>query len=447
LAAAYSFVSARPLLDSAGGLPESRPGQVRAMDIDVVLASLGALGLVVAALSLRIRRLPLSEPLLALVVGVVLGPEVVGALTLPPVTEDHHLLHEASRLLLAVSVMAVALRYPFREVRRRLGPVVVLLLVAMPVMAVVTAALGWALVGLPVAAALLLGAALAPTDPVLASSVVTGEPAEEDLPERDRQVLSLESGANDGLALPLVVAAIAVAGPLGGLAAVGESLWQVLGGTAVGVAVGWLGGKALRAGERHRDIDQAPRLLFTALLALAVLGAAGLLHVDGILAVFAGGLAFNVVGTGSDRVADVSIDEAINRFAVLPVFIVLGAALPWREWASLGWTGPAMAVAVLLLRRVPVLLLLGRPLRLGRADAAYLGWFGPVGVSAVFYLTLEAQRLGVDKNVLAVGVLVVAASTVAHGLTSAPGRVLYRKATRGHDGARPVAGDTSADHA
>jgi NhaP-type Na+/H+ or K+/H+ antiporter len=417
------------------------------MDIDIVLVSVGALGLVVAALSLRIRRMPLSEPLLALLVGVLLGPEVIGALTLPPVTEEHHLLHEASRLLLAVSVMAVALRYPFRDVRRRLGPVMLLLLVAMPVMAVVTAALGWALAGLPVAAALLLGAALAPTDPVLASSVVTGEPAEEDLPERDRQVLSLESGANDGLALPLVVAAIAVAGPLTGLVALGESAWQVLGGTAVGVAVGWTGGKALRAGERHHDIDQAPRLLFTAVLALAVLGTAGLLHVDGVLAVFAGGLAFNLAGTGSDRVADVSIDEAINRFAVLPVFVVLGAALPWQEWVSLGWAGPAMAAAVLLLRRLPVLLVLGRPLRLGRADAVYLGWFGPVGVSAIFYLTLEAQRLGADKDVLAVGVLVVVASTVAHGLSSSPGRVLYRKATQGSDSASRVAEDTSPDHA
>ncbi len=82
------------------------------------------------------------------------------------------------------------------------------------------------------------------------------------------------------------------------------------------------------------------------------------------------------------------------------------------------------------LRRLPVLLLLRKPLHLGWVDAAYLGWFGPIRVSALLYLTLEAERLDLDPLVLGAGTLVVAASTVAHGLTSAPGRVLYRAVTR-----------------
>jgi NhaP-type Na+/H+ or K+/H+ antiporter len=86
-----------------------------------------------------------------------------------------------------------------------------------------------------------------------------------------------------------------------------------------------------------------------------------------------------------------------------------------------------LAVAVLLLRRLPVLLLLRRPLRLGWADAAYLGWFGPVGVSALFYLTLEADSMALPDTVLAAGTMIVVVSTLAHGLTAAPGRVLYRR--------------------
>jgi NhaP-type Na+/H+ or K+/H+ antiporter len=73
-----------------------------------------------------------------------------------------------------------------------------------------------------------------------------------------------------------------------------------------------------------------------------------------------------------------------------------------------------------------VVWLLRRPLGLDRADAAFLGWFGPIGVSALFYLALEAERLDLDPVVLAAGSLVVAASTVVHGTTSTPGRVLYR---------------------
>ncbi|EME66664.1 sodium/hydrogen exchanger [Rhodococcus ruber BKS 20-38] len=399
------------------------------MSIDVVLATVGVLGVGVAALSAKMRRLPVSEPLLGLAAGVLLGPYVLDVLSLPALTVEQGLLHEASRILLAVSVMAVALRYPMTDVRRQWRPVAVLLAVAMPVMAAVTAGVGWALLSMPLATAVLLGAALCPTDPVLASNVVTGEAAEEDLPARNRQVLSLESGANDGLALPLVLAAVAVAGGMGAGTAALESLWQVAGAVLMGAASGWAGGRALRWGERYGATDPAPALFFTVVLALGILGVAGLIHVDGVLAVFVGGLAFNLTSTGSERTAEVPIDEAINRFAVLPLFVLLGAALPWPQWAELGWAGIGLVVAVLTLRRVPILLLLRRPLRLSLPDGLYLGWFGPIGVSALFYLTLEAERMGANETVLAAGSLVLAASTVVFGVTAVAGRVLYRRAT------------------
>jgi NhaP-type Na+/H+ or K+/H+ antiporter len=409
--------------------------------IDVVLLTGGLLAGVVAALSERLRRLPVSEPLLGLLAGILLGPSVAGLIDLRPLTEDHTWLHSATRILLAISVMSVALRYPLRAVRSRAHPVALLLAVAMPAMAVVSAGLSAWILGLGVGAAALLGAALSPTDPVLASSVVTGRPAEESLPARDRQILSLESGANDGLALPLVLAAVAIAGPLSGAEAALESLWQVLGAVVVGLVTGWLGGRAIRAGEEHGATDAGPLALFTAVLALTVLGLSGLIRVDGVLAVFVCGLAFNGVSTGSERTTDVPIDEAVNRFLVLPLFIAVGAALPWAAWGELGWRGVLLAVAVLLLRRVPVLLAIRRPLRLGLPDALHLGWFGPIGVSALFYLTLEAERLGADPVVLAAGSLVAAASVVVHGVTAAPGRALYRAATRRRkDVARPSPG-------
>lgn len=399
------------------------------MTIDVVLAAAGVLALGVAALSERLRRMPVSEPLLALFAGVLLGPTVTGVLKLAPVTEDQAWLHTAARLLLAISVMSVALRYPLGQVRSRVRPVLLLLAIAMPVMAATSAGVAAVTLGTSLGAAALIGAALSPTDPVLASNVVTGRPAEQDLPARLRQVLSLESGANDGLALPLVLAAVALAGPLTAGAALLESLWQVAGAALLGVVTGWLGARALRAGEEHGSVDTGPRLVFTALLAFAVLGLGGLIHVDGILAVFVAGLVCNGVATGSDRDAEVPIDEAVNRFLVLPIFLGLGVVLPWSAWADLGWGGVLLVLGVLLLRRLPVVLLLRRPLGMSWIDAVFLGWFGPIGVSAIFYLALESERLAVDPVVLAAGSLVVAASTVVHGLTAAPGRVAYRAVT------------------
>ncbi|MGY1848247.1 cation:proton antiporter domain-containing protein [Blastococcus sp. SYSU DS1021] len=413
------------------------------MTVDVLLAAAGALALVAAAWSDRIRRLPISEPLLALAIGVVLGPAVLGLLPLPDLLEDHGWLHTATRMLLAVSVMSVALRYPAREARARWRPVLLLLAVVMPVMALVSTGLAAATLGLGLGVAALLGAALAPTDPVLASNVVTGKPAEEDLPGRDRQVLSLESGANDGLALPLVLVAVALAGPLSLGEALLESLWQVAGAVLLGALLGWLGGRALRAGADHGATDPGPELVFTVVLALAVLGIGGLIHIDGILAVFVCGLAFNAVSTGRERVADVRIDEAVNRFVVLPLFVAFGALLPWAQWRELGWSGVLFAALILLLRRPPVIYLLRRALGLAPPDAAYLGWFGPIGISALFYLTLESERLAIDPVVLAAGSLVVAASTLAHGLTATLGRRLYRGATGGQRDAGAQSAESS----
>jgi sodium/hydrogen antiporter len=395
--------------------------------LNLTLAAVGALGAVVAALSGQLRKLPLSEPLLGLAVGVLLGPAVTGALDLPPLTELTPEFHDGARLLLAVSVMAVALRYPFRAVRQIAGPALLLILVAMVAMAAINTGLAVAVLGLAPATALLLGTALAPTDPVLASSVVTGEPAERDIAARTRRLLSIESGANDGLTLPLVLAALAAAGAIAPGTAVWESLWQVGAAIGLGIALGWLGGRALRAGEEHGATEPTPVLFFTILLALGVLGVASLARADAVLAVFVTGLAFNLVSTGPERAGSLSIDEGVNRFLVLPLFLLFGAALPWSAWADLGWPGLLLVVGVLLLRRLPVLLGLRRPLRLRWADALYLGWFGPIGVAALFYLTLEADRMTLDPVVIAAGSLLVAASTVAHGLTVTVGRRLYRR--------------------
>lgn len=399
------------------------------MELDIVLAAVGVLGVVVATMSAKMRSLPISEPLLGLVAGIALGPQVTGVLTLPTLAAEQSLLHEVSRILLAISVMAVALRYPFSEIRQHVRPILILLLIVLPAMALVSAGLGWALLGLPIAAAALFGAAISPTDPVLSSSVVTGKAAERDLPARDRQLLSVESGSNDGLALPLVLVAITMAGVLTPGGALVESAWQVGGGVVLGTGIGWLGGHALRLGARHGATASAPALFFTVVLALGILGSAGLLGVDGVLAVFVGGVAFNIVGTGRERASEVSIDEAINRFAVLPLFVLFGAALPWQQWAELGWQGGVLVLAVLALRRIPIVLLMKRPLALRLPDALYLGWFGPVGVAALFYLTLEAERLGANEQVLAAGSLVLAGSTIAFGLTGVAGRALYRRVT------------------
>lgn len=393
--------------------------------LDVVLLAAGLVAVVVAALLRHLQRWSISPPLLGLITGVVLGPEVAGVLALPP-GEDVRVMTTAARLLLAVALMAVALRYPMSALRRVTGHVALLVLVVLPVMAAIIAAgAAWAL-PLPVGAAIVLGAALSPTDPVLASGIVTGEPAERDIAERDRQMLSLESGANDGLALPLLTIAIAWALGRPMPAEIGVAVYEVVVAIVLGVALGAAAGWVLRRAEEHREMGGSVRALFTLVLAAIVLGLSGLLQADGLLGVFAAGLLHNRIVTGADRKGEVELDESMNQFLVIPVFLLLGAVAPWSDWRALGWGGAVFVLVVLLLRRLPIVLALRRPLGASWTTAAWLGWFGPIGVAALFYLGHAHEQGLTDPRLWAAGTLVIAASTVVHGLTAAPSRLAYR---------------------
>ena len=386
----------------------------------------GGLALLLVLTSERVRRLPVTGPLLALLVGALLGPQALRVLVVPEDVRDPLLL-EAARAMLAVSLIGVALRFPVRRLRAVLRPVVLLVAVVMPLAALVTGVAAYLLLGLPVALAALLGACLCPTDPVLASDVVSGGPAERDLPTQTRQVLTEESGANDGLALPLVLLALA---PVLGKAAGGEAAtatYQVLVGTAVGALLGFVTARAVRTVEARNDIDPPSDLVVTLVLAVTVLGAARVLKSDGVLAVFVAGLAYNAAVGDDEREQQEMLDDVANRYLVVPFFVLLGAVLPWDDWADLGWAGPAFAVVALVVRRPPPVLALARLLGLRLRDAVFVGWFGPIGVSAVFYLVFSIEEGATDPRVFAAGTLAVAASTLAHGLSALPARRAYAR--------------------
>ncbi len=392
----------------------------------MVYAVVGSAGLVLALVSRSIRQWPISEPLVALMLGVLLGPALLGVISLSNETRDLVLL-EGSRLLLCWSVMAAALRFPARSLRPVVRAVVLLLVVAMPLAALVTGAAAL-LLGVPVVLAAVIGACLCPTDPVLAASVVTGEPAEQEIPGRLRRMLSVESGANDGLAFPLVAAAIAVALPQEHIgSAIGGIAWEVLGATLIGAVVGAAAGWGVRAATQRRDLESGPELALTLLLAVAVLGLCRVANTDGVLGAFVAGLAYNALVKRSEREPEDGIDEAINRYAVLPLFLLLGVSLPWREWWAFGPGALGFVAALLLLRRLPFVLMLARPLGLRSRDALFAGWFGPIGVSAVFYLAHSADQGVGDPRIFAAGTLAVTVSVVAFGVTSSPFRKLYAR--------------------
>ena len=177
----------------------------------VSLAAVGGLLLLLGMLGgLLKERTPVSEPLIALIAGVLIGPGALGLLDLADLGNQTLILEEAALVTLGVALVGVALRLPIGYSSSNWRLLFVLLGIVMPLMWIVGGLLAYLIVGVPFWVAVLIGAIVTPTDPVVASSIVAGGVAERNLPARLRHAISSESGFNDGLALPFVVLPVLV---------------------------------------------------------------------------------------------------------------------------------------------------------------------------------------------------------------------------------------------
>ncbi|MEX5270163.1 cation:proton antiporter domain-containing protein [Kocuria sabuli] len=395
------------------------------MDIDLVLALFAGAVLLISAFSSLLQRISLPGPLLALAFGALIGPLALDLVRiedfgLPPGT----LLEQAARITLAVGLAGVALRLPHGYWRRDIRWITVIIGLGMALMLAVATGVLWAALGVPFLLALLLGAVLTPTDPVVTTPVVTGSLAEEKIPERVRHNLSAESGVNDGLAYLFVLLPVLL------LTEPDRAwhelltevlLWGVLGAAVFGALTGFLLGKLFVLVRRHGLMEESSYLAFVVPLALGVLGTGKLLGTDALLAVFVGVAVFGQVIPQRDEAQEDKVQDAVARLFLLPVFVLLGTALPVAEWARLGWTAPVVLAAALLLRRLVALWAL-RPLLRGvhdRSETFFLSWFGPIGVSALFYATLAERHTG-NHGIFVHTTLAVTLSVLFHGLSTAP---------------------------
>ena len=400
-------------------------------DLNVALAIVAGLLLLLGLLSELVKgKLMLSEPLVALSVGVLVGPKLFDWTDVSDWGKTPHVLEQTARLTLAISLVGVALRLPRNYVRNQWKPLAMVLGPAMLLMWLCSSSLFYFFVDLPPLMALLLGAVVTPTDPVIASSIVTGPTAQKNIPARLRHLLSGESGANDGLAFLFVALPLLLLTKSTQQAwrewLLHDVVWEVGAAIAMGAAIGYSVGKALRWSEKHKMTEHISLLTIGLSLSLVTVSAVRLLGTDGILAVFVAGLTFHTVVDGREEDEELWVQEAVTRFFTMPSFVLLGTALPWHDWLQLGWTAFWIVLGILLLRRLPAVLLLSRWLQpvQHRRDTLLLGWFGPIGIAALFYATYAQRKLG-DDRVWIWGSLLIAGSVVAHGLSAVPLTRLY----------------------
>ena len=390
--------------------------------------ALTVVGFLVAGLALFAgfikARLPMvSEILLATLLGVVVGPAVLNWLRPEQWGHSMQVLEQLARFSVALAVMSIALRLPVGFVRRHVGSLSLLLGLGMLGMWLVSGLLSYWLLGLQFWAAMLVGAIVTPTDPVVSGSIVTGQFAEHSLPSRIRHIISAEAGANDGGAYPYVfLGLLMLTMPVEQALEhwlLEKVLLGVAGAAALGAAMGYVTGRIERWARRKHFAEEISAMTVTVGLSVAVLGAVKLLGSDGILAVFIAGLVFRRISDHPLTERAFRVQEGVGRLVSFSLFMLFGALLPWAQWGAMGWQPVLLALAILLLRRLPVVSLLHPlvPALHGTRDAWFVGWFGPLGAAAIFYATVAGRETG-QEMFWNISSLLILSSVLAHGATA-----------------------------
>ena len=420
----------------------------------------GALFVFMALSGTLLKRLPLSTSLVYLAIGFGLGPAGAGLLRLDPLTQAG-LLERIAEVAVLISLFASGLKLRAVFGAKRWALPVRLAVVSMVLTVGLIALVGVVGLGLSLGAAVLLGAILAPTDPVLASDVQLDHPHDRD---HLRFALTGEAGLNDGTAFPFVMLGLGLLG-LHELGSGGwrwltiDVLWAGLGGLGIGWVLGTVVGRiVLYLRAHHREALGLDDFLTLGLIALAY-GAALSLSAYGFLAVFAAGLALRqcemratanlasgevvtakevVAGSGPDAVVDAKLapavlaravlefDEQLERIAEVALVVMLGALLATIDLAAVVWWFPPLLLLVIRPLAVLVGLAGARSTPLQRGLTC---WFGIRGIGSIYYL-MYAINHGLDpataRQLIDLTLITVATSIVAHGISVTPLMGRYR---------------------
>lgn len=351
--------------------------------------------------------------------GVLLGEDGIGLLHLPLEGEQVHVLAEITLVLV---LFTDASRIDLARLRREESLPLRLLGIGMPLTLLAGTAAGMAIFPkVPWLELMLLAAILTPTDAALGQAVVSSEL----VPVRMRQSLNVESGLNDGIALPAVLVLAAAAGATRDVTDpahwVRFAVLAVTLGPAVGVAVGFAGGRWLERGVAAGWVNGPFERLSSLGLALLAYAGAELVGGNGFIAAFVAGLTFGNVGR---KVRDTLYEfgETEGQLFTLLVFLVFGAVM--LPLAAPHFTLRTFAYALLSLtvvRMLPVAIsLLGTGLSAG--SIAFLGWFGPRGLASILFtlLVVEEGLMRRGPELFGVVVLTVLLSALLHGATAYP---------------------------
>ena len=428
----------------------------------------GALLIAKTLLGSFISRLPMSAAMLYLGVGMAIGPLGFGLIRLDAL-KHVALLERLTEIAVLISLFTTGLKLelPLKDARWRIP--LQLATVSMVLTVAAVTAVGTLVMGLSLGASVLLGAILAPTDPVLASDVQVADPSDRD---RLRFGLTGEGGLNDGTAFPFVMLGLGLLGvhTLGDMAWrwwILDVLWPIVGGLGLGFGLGTLVGRAIiYLRVRHREALGSDEFIALGLIALTY-GLALLSATYGFLAVFAAGLALRRIdrspavpaappepglspadreATGTEAPAYMMrevqrFNVQLESFAEVGIVLAVGVLIATvRFRTEVLWFIPLL---FLVIRPVAVSIgLIGTPVR--GSQRRLMAWFGIRGIGSLYYLLYAVSHKiepVLAQRLLSITVAVVVASVIAHGVSVTPLMRRYesRKKEAGKRAGRPRA--------
>ncbi len=388
---------------------------------DAVLI-VGVLLAVAAALSGAMRGTVLSISVLSVALGMVLA-----AADVVSVDAGDRAIVDLIELALILTLFSDGLFVERELLRIHWGPVTRAIVVAMPITLLLLGVAAEAIFPtLTWAEAFLLAAVLTPTDPVVTSTVVTAQR----VPAIVRHTLNLESGLNDGLALPFVLFFLILAQPGGDAGTEGAKLLgEAAFGVVVGIALGVAGGR-LHHHLPGGGITARYEGIYALGFGLAAFGVADVTFGNGLIAAFVAGITMGVV---EHEIPDAFVEFAENVSAIFQVitFFVFGALIVATGYHGDIWRLVLFILVALLVARPAAILLAFVNSRLPRAQKLFIAWFGPKGVaSMLFALFVLKSQVGDSGTIFDIAAVTILCSIVAHGLTDTVGATWIERRMR-----------------
>lgn len=390
------------------------------VNFNIVCATLGGFITIFGLVSYLLKeKFYLSEALISTIAGVVFSPHATNFIKPLQYANNSEVDLETitlyfTRLVLGVQLVLAGVQLPSKYLWKEWKSLSILLGPGMCCMWISTSLLVWGLVpNISFLFALAVGASVTPTDPVLSNSIVKGKFADKNIPPALQKIVIAESGANDGLGYPFLFLALYLIkytgdGGLGAAGGAGKAmgLWfaetwcyTILLSVVYGAVVGWLAKELLHWAEERRYVDRESFLVFAITLALFIVGTVGMIGSDDVLACFIAGNVFTWDDWFRLETMDDSLQPTIDMLLNVSIFMWFGAVCPWHQFLANDvipiYRLVPLGILVLLLRRLPMVLAFHKKIHQIEdiQHALFVGFFGPIGVSAVFYLYIAREFL------------------------------------------------------